>query len=473
MLKVTTLTLLFLLTLGFGALPAHANTERRLTQRQVIDLWSSLDNDAVHASVEVTQAGEKLRIPPEAIRQFFKILKGNRVPLILVHSNLTHMAERHRQLVEVLTAVTDDASTKALMDDARAALAQGDYDGTDAALAMAEQFHLDLALREAAAASEHNNRAAQKRSERGRIAMVHYDHPTAARLFRGAINLTSSADRERLRAYNWFLAEALIKFGYEKDDNDALLQAIDAYRVYLRETGGRELMPAEWAFGQNSLGIALAILGIRKHEPTRLEEAVVAFRLALQEFTREREPVKWVSLQANLGETLSRLDRGDDGTRQEEAVAAFRLMLQETSKDRAPLDWAGRQLQLGKALVGLGRTEQMKLSTRKSGTARLKEALATYRMALEEIPREHEPWDWAATQEAIGDVSMSLADSERGSAWLEEAVAAYGRALEEYTPDRAPRHWHRAHQSMESATTLLGFERQPRDSSPTAGPGQR
>ena len=232
-------------------------------------------------------------------------------------------------------------------------------------------------------------------------------------------------------------------------------------------------MPMDWASGQHRLGMVLAFLGVRRLEPAWLEEAVAAFRLALEEFTRERDPEKWAILQAHLGLALSRLGFYKVSTQlEEEAVVAFRLVLQEQSRDRAPLHWGWAQRSLGEALVSLGRTEQRTPIPWKTGTMQFREALTAYRMGLEETPREHEPWDWAAAQEAIGDVSMSLADSERRPTWLEEAVAAYGQALEEYTPERAPRHWHRAHQSMESATTLLGFERQPRDSSSPASPAR-
>ena len=468
-----TLALLLLLTLGVGARPAHADAEGRLTQRQAIDLWSTLESDAASASVEVTQAGEKLGVPPETLRQFFKILKSKQVPLVWVHNDLAQMAERHRHLVEILATLTDDGPAQALMNDARAALAKGDYDGTDAALATAEQLHLDLAQREAASVSGHNHRAARMRSERGRIAMIRRDHLGATRLFRGAINLARGADRQQLGAYNWLLAWALHELGVEKVDSDALLQAIATYRADLRETRDRERMPMDWASGQHRLGMVLAFLGVRRLEPAWLEEAVAAFRLALEEFTRERDPVKWAILQAHLGLALSRLGSYKVSTQlEEEAVATFRLVLQDQSRDQAPLRWAWAQRSLGEALVSLGRTEQRTPIPWKTGTMHFREALTAYRMALEETPREHEPWDWAAAQEAIGDVSMSLADSERRPTWLEEAVAAYGQALEEYTPDRAPRHWHRAQQSMESATTLLGFERRPLDGSPRAVPGR-
>jgi hypothetical protein len=52
---------------------------------------------------------------------------------------------------------------------------------------------------------------------------------------------------------------------------------------------------------QTNLGAALRLLGERESGTARLEEAVAAFREALQEFTRARVPLKWAMTQMNLG----------------------------------------------------------------------------------------------------------------------------------------------------------------------------
>ena len=50
-------------------------------------------------------------------------------------------------------------------------------------------------------------------------------------------------------------------------------------------------MPLDWAGTQNNLGTALETLGERESGTARLEEAVAAYRAALQEYTRERVPL--------------------------------------------------------------------------------------------------------------------------------------------------------------------------------------
>jgi hypothetical protein len=50
--------------------------------------------------------------------------------------------------------------------------------------------------------------------------------------------------------------------------------------------------------------------------------------MALQEYTRERVPLRWAMTQNNLGGVLSTLGRRESGTaRLEEAVTAYRAAL--------------------------------------------------------------------------------------------------------------------------------------------------
>jgi hypothetical protein len=77
-----------------------------------------------------------------------------------------------------------------------------------------------------------------------------------------------------------------------------------------------------------NLGIALQALGERETGTERLEEAVGAYRLALEEATRERVPLDWAETQMYLGNALSALAEREAGTRNlEEAVAAWDMCL--------------------------------------------------------------------------------------------------------------------------------------------------
>ena len=118
-----------------------------------------------------------------------------------------------------------------------------------------------------------------------------------------------------------------------------------------------------------------------------------------------------------------------------------------------PLDWAMTQNNLGNALRTLGERE--------SGTARLEEAVAAYRAALEERTRERVPLDWAMTQNNLGTALRTLGERESGTARLEEAVAAFDACLT-VTASAWPVQWVRYVQTRRDETQAEIARRRPR-----------
>lgn len=150
--------------------------------------------------------------------------------------------------------------------------------------------------------------------------------------------------------------------------------------------------------------MAKRVAGDRRETGTvRLEEAVAAFRSALEEYTRARVPLYWATVESNLGEALQILGERESGTtRLEEAVAVHHAALEEQTRARVPLQCAMTQYNLGHALWGLGQRE--------SGTALLKEAVAAYREALKERPPENAPPHWDTMQSNLEHVLKLLAE---------------------------------------------------------------
>jgi hypothetical protein len=111
------------------------------------------------------------------------------------------------------------------------------------------------------------------------------------------------------------------------------------------------------------------VLGEREAGTARLQEAVVAYRAALEERTRARVPLEWAETQTNLGAALKVLGEREGGTaRLEEAVATFREALQENTRERVPLQWAKSTGNQGVATMLLaerrGDAEMAKLAIR-------------------------------------------------------------------------------------------------------------
>jgi tetratricopeptide (TPR) repeat protein len=120
---------------------------------------------------------------------------------------------------------------------------------------------------------------------------------------------------------------------------------------------------------------------VKRFTRSAVAEAVKAYQDALEERTRARVPLDWAATQNNLGTALQALGEGEGGTAWlEEAVTAYREALEalkENTPAREPLEWAMIQMNLGAALGALGERE--------SGTARLEESVAAFREALKEL----------------------------------------------------------------------------------------
>ena len=82
-----------------------------------------------------------------------------------------------------------------------------------------------------------------------------------------------------------------------------------------------------------------------------LQKAIVAYRAALLEWTRERVPLDWAGTQNNLGTALKALGERESGTEKlEEAVAVFRARLiapRWNGRASACRQWAMTQNNLG------------------------------------------------------------------------------------------------------------------------------
>jgi tetratricopeptide (TPR) repeat protein len=144
------------------------------------------------------------------------------------------------------------------------------------------------------------------------------------------------------------LGNALKMLGERESRQDEsirrLKEAVAAHHAALTERP-RERVPLQWATTQNNLGAALASLGERESRQDeairRLVEAVKAYRAALTERTRERVPRDWAMTQFNLAAALSALGERESGRERsirhlEEAVVAYRAALTEWTNESAP-----------------------------------------------------------------------------------------------------------------------------------------
>ena len=252
-----------------------------------------------------------------------------------IPARLTEMVKQRQAVVERerSRAPDPDAAFAELQDKLAAALDAGDDDlarellreKRDAKLAAAAKRREAVdRLRDAATRDLLD--AAESEAGLGDIAVGRLEYRIAAGHFGAAAELLS-ADAAHATAQLDYLdrtAKALYSQGNEYGDNDALAEAVQAYRAIL-ERRPRQDVPLDWAMTQNDLGNALQALGERESGTVRLEAAVAAYEAALEEWTRERVPLDWAMTQNNLGNALGILgERESDPDLLAQALAAIR-----------------------------------------------------------------------------------------------------------------------------------------------------
>jgi len=117
-------------------------------------------------------------------------------------------------------------------------------------------------------------------------------------------------------------------------------------------------------------------------------------------------------------------------------------------------DFFGRwRLRMGSAQVLRLQDEEFEDS------AALTEAIALYRSALDLVPHERAPLEWAATQNDLGNALRSLGERESGTERLVESAEAYSNALKEWRRDKAPHFWECATNNLDIVKQLLETRR--------------
>ena len=160
-------------------------------------------------------------------------------------------------------------------------------------------------------------------------------------------------------------------------------------------------------------------------------------------------PERRAHLQLSLGSALLTLgELESDAEYLKQAVAAYRAALQELTRERVPLDWATTQNNLGNVLQILGKRE--------CDAEYLKQAIAAYRAALQELTRERVPVAWARTQKNLGSALQVLGARESDAEYLKQAIAACRAALQELPREHVPLDWARTQNNLGNALATLG-----------------
>ena len=241
----------------------------------------------------------------EALHLF---LGGNDVPDEQLGVKLVEIAGHFENLRSgASTDPGDSPVIVALKSDVQRAIDAGE-------LAKADALLEDIAIEQRHSVERSAINLAGTLARRAEIALTRLRYREATGHFTSAAAmLPTGIDYDDKRA-SYVMSEgyALYRQGLEFGDNAALLSAIERFQRSVR------LRPASASrsSGQRAgaiFGAALQTLGEREGGTSPLEEAVAAYRAALEERTRARVPLDWAATQNNLGTALSRLGTQEGG----------------------------------------------------------------------------------------------------------------------------------------------------------------
>ncbi len=280
----------------------------------------------------------------------------------------------------------------------------------------------------------------------------------------GALSAAARGNAEAEAAHNGNIGNSFLRQGMlvgGAEGVSKLENAVTAYRAALQFYTEAN-SPANWALMQSNLGNAYLAQGKRfggAKGVAKLEEAVTAYRNALRFQTETELPTDWATTQNNLGITLScqgeRLGGPGGALKLEEAITAYRAALRVRTDAGLPDAWAMTQNNLASVLklqsACLGDSDAI---------AKLEEAITIYRAALRVRTEADRPIAWAMTQNNLGAALAAQGvrhNAEEGVAKLEEAVAAYRNALRVQTEAELPVDWAQTQNNLGIALQTQGM----------------
>jgi tetratricopeptide (TPR) repeat protein len=225
---------------------------------------------------EIAKLQGDLDLNQRQVKRALEILGERDVPPDRLAAKLVEIAGKFKDLRTAAAAQPgDDSKITALKAEAQKAIQDGQLGKADDILAAIEKIQSEALDRLAL-------NTAQTIAQRGDVALTRLRYPEAAQRFaEAAAKVPQGHDDERWQYLNKE-ASALYRQGDEFGDNAAAGAAIERCR-HLIELRPRDAFPRDWAATQMNLGSALATLGERESGTARLDEAVVAYREALQE----------------------------------------------------------------------------------------------------------------------------------------------------------------------------------------------
>lgn len=256
-------------------------------------------------------------------------------------------------------------------------------------------------------------------------------------------------------------ANALLEIAWATRQDKPLLEAIETYKTAI-EILDAETSPMIWADSNSKLGDAYRSLAYGRYNQNKPEEgaqlyndAIVAFKNALEVFNKEDNPAEWATAQRALGQVNANSDtynaiegKALNAARLTEAANAFKAAMEVFSQDADPVSWAGLQFQLGDIYSTLHQ--------RQGGTLWLEKSVLAHKNVLEVLKEEDNPSVWAQVQYFIGNGLVELGAAVKNKEMLQDAITASKAATEsDYFKNIFPEFYERNQINIQVAENLI------------------
>ncbi|MBO6918515.1 MAG: hypothetical protein JJ858_08800 [Rhizobiaceae bacterium] len=256
-------------------------------------------------------------------------------------------------------------------------------------------------------------------------------------------------------------ANALLEIAWATRQDKPLLEAIETYKTAI-EILDAETSPMIWADSNSKLGDAYRSLAYGRYNQNKPEEgaqlyndAIVAFKNALEVFNKEDYPAEWATAQRALGQVNANSDtynaiegKALNAARLTEAANAFKAAMEVFTQDTDPVSWAGLQFQLGDIYSTLHQ--------RQGGTLWLEKSVLAHKNVLEVLKEEDNPSVWAQVQYFIGNGLVELGAAVKNKEMLQDAITASKAATEsDYFKNIFPEFYERNQINIQVAENLI------------------
>jgi len=194
-------------------------------------------------------------------------------------------------------------------------------------------------------------------------------------------------------------------------------------------------------------GNVLAVVGAWANELAWLEHAAAAYEEAIRHLPRDAE-AEWGVFHRALGLVQQAMtDRGSTAVGPRQALDSFKAALETFHRDLYPYDWAGLKNRIGILAYKVHMVE--------GDPAAVRESVAAFQAALQVFGKAEAPERWGEIMNDLAQVLQVYGGQERNADVLRRAIEAATAALDVRPRDRYPLHWAATQNNLGSALFLL------------------